>query len=297
MKISKFKFIALTFIPLSVFSDNLSPKLFSKLESQYNGRLGVSATNTSNNQTIDYRSNEAFPFCSTSKLMVVAATLKHSETESNLLQKQLKYSAEDIKQSGYAPITKNNLTTGMNVSQLCEAALDYSDNLAMNLLIHNIGGIASINSFAKSIGDNSFRLDRLEPKLNSAIPNDERDTTKPRAMKNSLQKVTIGNYLQPSQQNILQNLLKNNTTGDLRIRAGTPKGWTVGDKTGTGSYGTTNDIGIIWPEKCKPIVIAIYFTQNNKKAQPNDKIIESATRIIIQEFAKTDSCLKKSLSN
>lgn len=297
MKISKFKFIALTFIPLSVFSDNLSSKLFSKLESQYNGRLGISATNTSNSQTIDYRSDEEFPFCSTSKLMVVAATLKHSETESNLLQKQLKYSAEDIKQSGYAPITTNNLTTGMNVSQLCEAALDYSDSLAMNLLIQNIGGIASINSFAKSIGDNSFRLDRLEPKLNSAIPNDRRDTTTPRAMKNSLQKVTIGNYLQPSQQNILQNWLKNNTTGDLRIRAGTPKGWTVGDKTGTGSYGTTNDIGIIWPEKCKPIVIAIYFTQNNKKAKPNDKIIESTTRIVIQEFAKTDLCLEKSLSN
>nr|WCS70397.1 Class A beta-lactamase [Salmonella enterica subsp. enterica serovar Rissen] len=30
--------------------------------------------------------------------------------------------------------------------------------------------------------------------------------------------------------------------------AGLPTSWTVGDKTGSGGYGTTNDIAVIWPQ-------------------------------------------------
>jgi beta-lactamase class A len=86
--------------------------------------------------------------------------------------------------------------------------------------------------------------------------------------------------------------LKNNTTGDARIRAGVPKGWIVGDKTGTGSlYGTTNDIGIIWPSKCAPIVVAIYYTNNKKDATKREDIIASVTRSLISEFAQTDRCI------
>jgi beta-lactamase class A len=36
-------------------------------------------------------------------------------------------------------------------------------------------------------------------------------------------------------------------TGDQKIRAGLPKDWRCGDKTGAGGYGTNNDIAILWP--------------------------------------------------
>jgi beta-lactamase class A len=46
------------------------------------------------------------------------------------------------------------------------------------------------------------------------------------------------------QKEMLISWLKANTTGDFRIRVGL----IVADKTGTGgAYGTTNDLGIIWP--------------------------------------------------
>jgi beta-lactamase class A len=64
----------------------------------------------------------------------------------------------------------------------------------------------------------------------------------------------------------------------------TLEGWLVGDKTGTGNYGTTNDIGIIWPPKGSPIVVAIYFTQNKKDAAPRDDVIASVTRILINSL-------------
>jgi beta-lactamase class A len=77
--------------------------------------------------------------------------------------------------------------------------------------------------------------------------------------------------------------LKNNTTGNARIRAGVPKGWIVGDKTGTGDYGTSNDIAII---------LAIYFTQNKNEATLREDIIASTTRLVLDEFAKLDQCIR-----
>jgi beta-lactamase class A len=145
----------------------------------------------------------------------------------------------------------------------------------------------------RPIGDNAFRLDRWEPELDTAIPGDIRDTTTPQAMAISLQRLIFGDVLASPQREQLQAWLKDNTTGNFRIRAGVPKGWVVGDKTGGGKdYGVTNDIGIIWPPKCSPIIVAIYFTQNKKDVPHREDIVAAVTRIVLQEFAKADSCMK-----
>ncbi len=47
----------------------------------------------------------------------------------------------------------------------------------MNKLIAHVGGPASVTAFARQLGDETFRLDRTEPTLNTAIPGDPRDTT------------------------------------------------------------------------------------------------------------------------
>ncbi|MDR8325881.1 serine hydrolase, partial [Acinetobacter baumannii] len=86
-----------------------------------------------------------------------------------------------------------------------------------------------------------FRLDRTEPTLNTAIPGDPRDTTTPRAMAQTLRQLTLGHALGETQRAQLVTWLKGNTTGAASIRAGLPTSWTVGDKTGSGDYGTTND--------------------------------------------------------
>lgn len=109
-------------------------------------------------------------------------------------------------------------------------------------------------------------------------------------MEKSLQQLALGNVLGSSQREQLITWMKGNTTGNYRIRAGVPKGWVVGDKTGSGDYGTTNDIGIIWPPKCSPIVIVIYFTQNKQAAAPRDDVIASATHIVMSAFAHNGQC-------
>jgi beta-lactamase class A len=173
----------------------------------------------------------------------------------------------------------------------------YSDNTASNLLMKILGGPGAVTTFARSIGDSpkerlrqrQFRLDRWETALNSAIPGvgiaspleNRRDASTPNAMGSSLQRLAFGDALEPRLQLQLRVWLQGNTTGAARIRAGVPADWQVGDKTGTGDYGTANDIGLLWPPHRSPVVVAIYTTQAEKDAKARSDIIASAARIVV----------------
>src|SRR4051812_37428553 len=86
-------------------------KKLAKLESSSGGRIGLSALNTADGRHFQYRAEERFPLCSTFKAMVIAAILKKSMTESQLLKESVSYKEKDIEDSGYSPITKKNLST------------------------------------------------------------------------------------------------------------------------------------------------------------------------------------------
>ena len=143
-----------------------------------------------------------------------------------------------------SPVTAPQAGKTMPLAQLCAAALQHSDNAAANLLLRAIGGPSAITEFARSIGDDRTRLDRWETDLNTAIPGDPRDTSTPRALGGGIQNLLTGTVLGESQRRQLEDWMRGNVTSTMR--AGLPPGWTSADKTGTGDYGSTNDIGIAY---------------------------------------------------
>jgi beta-lactamase class A len=257
----------------------LAQAQFIKLEQALAGRLGVFALNTANGKQLSYHAGEYFPMCSTFKVMLAAAILKRSTQIDGLMQQRIKYQQSDL--VTYSPITERYVEDGMTVTALCAAAIQYSDNTASNLLMTILGGPGAVTTFARSIGDRQFQLDRWETALNSAIPGDRRDTSTPNAMASSLQRLAFGDALEPRLQLQLRVWLQGNTTGATRIRAGVPADWQVGDKTGTGDYGTANDIGLLWPPRRAPVVVAIYTTQAVKDSKARNDVIASAARIIV----------------
>jgi len=250
------------------------------LEASSGGRLGVAALNTADGRQLLHRADERFPFCSTFKMMLSAAVLAR---EPSVLQQNIRYDKAEL--VAHSPITEKHVDGGMTIEALCAATIQYSDNTAANLLIRHLGGPEEVTAYARSIGDRQFRLDRWETALNSAIPGDPRDTTTPAAMMASLHKLTLGEALPPAKRAILTDWLIGNTTGATRIRAGVPSSWRVGDKTGAGSYGTVNDIAILWPPGDKPpIVLAVYLTQPGKDDAIRPEILGQAAKIVIDAF-------------
>lgn len=259
------------------------------LEHAAGGRLGVSAINARTGATVTHRADERFPMCSTFKAMLAAAVLARQASDATLLEKRIRYQQTEL--VTYSPITEKHLADGMTVAELCAATVQYSDNSAANFLMKLLGGPQAVTAFARSIGNQVFQLERWETELNSAIPGEVRDTTSPAAMTHSLQQLLLGEALPAPQRQQLESWMLGNTTGDKRIRAGVPDGqgqsqrWRVADKTGSGAYGTVNDIGVAWSPDGMPLVIAIYYTREVKNAPTNQDIITAATRIVAAALA------------
>lgn len=249
-----------------------------QLERSFKGRLGVAAINSADGARLDYRAEQRFPMCSTIKVMLAAAILAHSGKVEGLLRRRIAYTRSEL--VAYSPITEKHLRGGMTVAELCAAGLRYSDNTAANLLMKLLGGPAAVTAYARSIGDRDFRLERWETELNTCIPDDPRDTTTPGAMALSLRNLALQDALAPAQRQQLQDWMRGNTTGAARIRAGVPADWQVADKTGSGDYGTANDIGVLWPARRAPVVLAIYTSQGEKDAESRSDVIAAAARIV-----------------
>ena len=123
--------------------------------------------------------------------------------------------------------------------------------------------------------------DRFETELNEAIPGDIRDTSTAKAIARNLKDFTVGNALPHQKRNILTEWMKGNATGDKLIRAGVPTDWVVADKSGAGSYGTRNDIAIVWPPNRSPIIIAILSSKDEKEATYDNQLIKEAAEVVI----------------
>jgi len=245
------------------------------LERRHGGRLGVAILDGT--KGIGRRDDERFALCSTFKFLATAFVLMRVDRGEESLSRRILYSKSDL--VTYSPTTEKHLESGLTIGEICEAAMVLSDNTAGNLLLDSFGGPAGLTSFARSLGDTVTRLDRRETELNEATPGDPRDTTTPHAMLDMLRKTLLGNTLSASSREQLTAWLVANRTGDKRLRASVPKGWRVGDKTGSGSNGAANDIAVIWPPSRAPILVTAYYAEARATDDERNAVLAEVGRL------------------
>ncbi|KEZ47297.1 class A beta-lactamase [Metabacillus indicus] len=260
--------------------ENVANHDFAELEEKFDAKLGVFALDTGTNQTVTYNPDERFAYASTHKALAVGALLQQISIED--LNQRITYTREDL--VNYNPVTEKYIDKGMTLRELADASLRYSDNTAGNLILNQLGGPAGFKKALEAIGDDITSPERMEPDLNEVNPGETHDTSTPRALAASLQDFILGDALPTEKRELLIDWMKRNTTGDALIRAGVPEGWEVADKTGSGSYGTRNDIAIIWPSKGDPIVLAVLSSREKKDADYDDKLIAEATEMVMNDL-------------
>ncbi len=253
------------------------------LEERYDIRLGVYAVNVHTGRTLSYREDESFPVMSTFKTYAAAALLRLHPLEEDFFGTVVRYTENDLVVD--SPVTSERVATGMTVAELCEAAITRSDNTAGNLLLRLLGGPEAITAFARDIGDTRTRLDRREPELNSAVPGDNRDTTTPAAIGEGYRALVLGDVLPEPERAQLKKWLLANTTGGERIWAGLPAGWTIADKTGSGDFGSANDVAITWTPDGTPIVIAVLTTKEVDGAEYENAALAAAAKVAAEALA------------
>lgn len=251
-------------------------RVLAEIEARFGGRLGVHAVDTGTGRSAGHRADERFLMCSTTKAPLAALVLRRSVDDPGLLERRVRWDRADL--LDYAPVTTANLATGLTVAELCAAAVGVSDNTAANLLFAQVGGPQAVTAFVRSLGDPLTRSDRTEPDLNDTGPGDERDTTTPARFAETLRLLTLGDALPPPQRDRLVAWMVGATTGAAQIRAGVPAGWRVGDKTGSGSAGESNDVGVVWPPGRAPVVVTVFTAPTDPANTAGKPAIAGATR-------------------
>lgn len=247
-------------------------------------RLGVCFLDTVSGEICGNRMEERFAMCSTFKLPLVAACLREADQGRMNLAEVLPYSRSDL--LPWAPVTGEHVAKGgLSIAVLAKAAQELSDGVAANLLVKRLGGPAAVTAKFREMGDTVSSLDRYEPDLGLVLSGDLRDTTSPLAMAQLVQRITTGNLLRPESRELLLRWMEDTSTGTRRLRAGLPKEWRSGNKTGTGrAEGTTNkcnDVAIAFPTKRSPIVIAAYFDSGEYTPQ-----IEARHEAVVAEVGR-----------
>ncbi|WAU83195.1 class A beta-lactamase [Streptomyces sp. Qhu-G9] len=253
-----------------------------ELERKFDARLGVYAIDTGTGREVAYRDGERFGYHSTFKALEAGAVLRKYSLSG--MDKVIKYSSDDLVAN--SPVTEKHVETGMTLSELCDAAVRYSDNTAANLLFEALGGPERLESELRKLGDKVTLMDRIEPHLSDWVPGETRDTSTPRALAKDLRAYVLGDVLRKRERAQLTTWLKTNTTGNEVIRAGVPAGWVVGDKTGSGSgYGARNDIAVVWPPDSAPIVMAILTNRGEAKDVHDNKLLAEAASVVAETLS------------
>ena len=264
-----------------VFANDLVLKKIREVEQRLGGaRIGMATYDLGSGKRIQYNSDNLFPLSSTFKVFLCGAVLRKVDMGKENLLRRIEYSKKQI--VPYSPITEKNIPGGMTVGELCHSTITMSDNTAANLILRTIGGPAGFTAFMRDIGDKVTRIDRRETKLNEGKPGDIRDTTTPDAALASLHKLLFGKVLSARSQQQLAAWMIQDQVASALFRKHLPKDWKIGDKTGAGGYGSRSIIAVIWPPKRKPILTALYITENKASFKERNKAIADIGRVLFE---------------
>ena len=231
------------------------------LASAHPTELGFAAYDLGSNSSICINCEAAFPMASTVKIAVAAAYLSQVDFGRRSLDDRI---------------------GSRSASDLIEAMLIRSDNIATDRLIRNLGGPDEIQKWLRFHDLRGIRVDRTIADLLSARRDlwDVRDSSTPMAMIELLKKLETGNVLKPTSHAYLLNLMGRCMTGKNRIRGLLPTSVRVENKTGT-LNGLTSDVGYIrMPDGRK---IAVAFFARGGTGRP--RAIAEAARAIYYGFA------------
>ena len=259
--------------------DDMLRARWAEIQRGTGGRLGTCLLDSGSGWRIGQRENERFPMCSTFKFILAAAVLQRVDKGELRLMQQIKIRASDMLE--HAPVTERHVGGSLSVAELCQATMIHSDNPAANLLFPLIGNPPGLTRFLRGIGDTKTRSDRLEPEMNGFAPGEPCDTTTPAAMAATLRTLLLGDALQPASRKQLTAWMIDNRTGDDCLRAGLPRDWKIGDKTGSNGTDTRNDIAIIWPPgRAAPLLLTAYLNGATVDAAGRDAALKAVAEAV-----------------
>ncbi|MEL6547095.1 MAG: class A beta-lactamase, partial [Myxococcota bacterium] len=206
-----------------------------------------------------------FVMCSTFKWVLAGLILQNVDQKREKLERAIEFSKTDL--VSYSPVTSRHLKKGLSVGELCQAAIQRSDNTAANLLLKTLGGPGAFTMRLRELGDTVTRLDDYEPELNANPPGVVKNTSTPNAMLALLKRFLFTPTLSKPMRGQLVDWMVGTQTGKGRLRAGIPGGWAVGNKTGTSLASQSNDVAFALRRRSAVLMVSFHHVPEPMSAK------------------------------
>lgn len=257
------------------------------LEQQHQRVAAVYARNLRTGRTLVHRPDRVLPMCSLFKVIAVAGVLRGELVvpDRRVLERPMHLPPAALVEN--SPYVEDCFVTGRipTVADLCRAALQRSDNTAGNALLSLIGGPVGLTRSARRLGDDTTRLDRWEPELNSAEPDRRTDTTSARAIGETYRRLLLGRALTEPARRRLRTWMLGNTTSGARLGKALPPGWRLADKTGAGAYGVVDDVGVAWAPDGTPLLLSVLTRGSDPAATNDDELVAEIGELCLARLA------------
>ena len=251
------------------------------LEDRYDARVGVSALDTESDVSVDHRADERFGFASSLKVFAVAELL--DRTTPKELEKNVTWTQADVDEAGWTPVTEEHVDDGLPLEDVAESGLRVSDNLAMNIVLDELGGPEALDDAMEKDGDSTTEVTDEEPELNDVEEGSTDNTTTPAAFTANLQDLLDAKRLSDDDRKVLFDWMSADETGDPLIRAGAPDGWVVRDKSGH-SDAIQNDIAVVTPPDRQPIVLSVMTEADDPESEDGPALVAAVAEAVLTEF-------------
>ena len=223
--------------------------------------VGVAAVDLKSGEMVSVNGNRPFPMASTVKIAVAANYLAQVENGRRSLDDRI---------------------SGRSARSLIEAMMIRSDNHATDILMRDLGGPKTLQSWLDQHGLSGLRIDRNIAQLLRSKRDlwDVKDSATPQAMVTLLQKLESGALLRPQSRSYLLDVMSRCRTGKNRIRGLLPAWARVENKTGTLS-GYTSDVGYITLPDGRRVAVAFFARGGSNRP----RAIAEAARVIYNGFS------------
>jgi beta-lactamase class A len=294
------------------------------LADRYGEKVGIAVMDVDKGWVAQVNGEDFFPQQSVSKTWVALSVLDAIDRGQMAFEQPVMMTQAD-RSVFFQPIVhrigKNGFQT--DVADLLNRALTQSDNAANDMLIRLVGGADVVMQTLDRKGLDGLRMDtdekHLQAKvagvpwsdnlvqgdrfryLRSQLPDavrdeamqryveDPYDGAQPVAIVQALARLKRGQLLSTANSTWMMDTMMANTTGHSRLRAGAPRDWEIGDKTGTGqdwggaSVGI-NDIALMTAPDGRTYAVAVMIQRTKQGLESRRRFMQSVSRAVVEHW-------------
>jgi beta-lactamase class A len=269
---------------------------------------------------VEHRGEELMPQQSVSKLWVAIAVMDAIDDGRLALDDAVTVRKTDIAVF-HSPISRRIGEGGFEttIRDLLERAMRQSDNTANDFLMRRVGGPEAIRAMISAKGLGAIRFGPGERHLQAGTagltwrpeysigrafqaaraqlsPETRRkamdayvlnppDGASPTAIAKALLRLKRGELLSRRSTSYLLNLMETSETGKARLRGGTPPGWTLAHKTGTGQdlNGRTagfNDVGILTAPDGSSYAVVVMIADTTRPIPERQQVMQAVAATV-----------------